>query len=183
MLSHITEAEAAVEAAASCASHLKDVLDVWNRVLEDPCLQDLPYKIETNRFGQIVMSPASNKHGIVQAAICTLLSNIKTNGAVIVECSVATTEGVKVPDVGWASAAFLTVHGDEIAFTAAPELCVEIRSPSNSSREILEKKSLYFQSGAVEVWVSDLSGNILFYDLKGPVEQSRLYPQFPKTVI
>lgn len=28
----------------------------WKEICEDPALQDLPYKIETNRFNQIVMS-------------------------------------------------------------------------------------------------------------------------------
>ena len=30
----------------------------WQEVLEDKSLQDLTYKIELNRWGQIVMSPA-----------------------------------------------------------------------------------------------------------------------------
>lgn len=32
----------------------------WQEVCEDKALQDLPYKIELNRWGQIVMSPAKN---------------------------------------------------------------------------------------------------------------------------
>ena len=35
----------------------------WQEVCDDPHLQDLPYKVELNRFGQILMSPASNEHG------------------------------------------------------------------------------------------------------------------------
>ena len=30
----------------------------WNQICEDRSLANLPYKIETNRYGQIVMSPA-----------------------------------------------------------------------------------------------------------------------------
>jgi hypothetical protein len=33
----------------------------WIEVLADPVLRDLPYKIELNEYGKIVMSPASNQ--------------------------------------------------------------------------------------------------------------------------
>jgi len=39
----------------------------WQEVVNDPSLQDLPYKIELNEYGKIIMSPASNKHSIIQA--------------------------------------------------------------------------------------------------------------------
>jgi len=32
----------------------------WQQVCENPTLKDLPFKIELNTFGQIIMSPASN---------------------------------------------------------------------------------------------------------------------------
>ena len=35
----------------------------WQEVCEDRSLQDLPFKIELNEYGQIVMSPASNEQG------------------------------------------------------------------------------------------------------------------------
>ena len=38
----------------------------WDEVLADRCLQDLPYKIELNRWGNIEMSPARNRHGRFQ---------------------------------------------------------------------------------------------------------------------
>ena len=31
----------------------------WDDILADRSLRDLPYKIETNRYHQIIMSPAS----------------------------------------------------------------------------------------------------------------------------
>ena len=39
----------------------------WDEVINSPYLHNLPFKIEQNKFGQILMSPASNKHGIVQS--------------------------------------------------------------------------------------------------------------------
>lgn len=154
----------------------------WAEVIENPSLRDLPFKIETNRFGQIVMSPASNQHGIVQTRIAASLVNATCIGETISECSVETNEGVKVADVAWASESFLAIHGDQIAYTAAPELCVEIRSPSNSHLALAEKKALYFQHGAQEVWICDLSGNVTFFDVNGQIERSRLFPEFPRQV-
>ena len=34
----------------------------WEEVLADRSLQDLPYKIELNKWGNIEMSPAKNRH-------------------------------------------------------------------------------------------------------------------------
>jgi hypothetical protein len=72
----------------------------WSEVLEMPYLQNLPFKIELNRFGQILMSPASN------------------------------------------------LHSEVTPFPKAPEICVEITSPSNTKAEIDYKISLYFAHGA-----------------------------------
>ena len=33
----------------------------WQEVLDDPRLQNLPYKIELDQWGRIVMSPADNR--------------------------------------------------------------------------------------------------------------------------
>ena len=35
----------------------------WDEVCKYPLLQDLPYKVELNEWGNIVMSPASNRQG------------------------------------------------------------------------------------------------------------------------
>jgi hypothetical protein len=40
----------------------KAILEHWQHVLEDETLRDLPYKIETNERGQIVMSPVTKRH-------------------------------------------------------------------------------------------------------------------------
>lgn len=39
---------------------LEQVSARWREVLDDRSLHDLPYKIETNRQGQVVMGPAKN---------------------------------------------------------------------------------------------------------------------------
>ena len=81
-----------------------DTLTAWSRGLEDPSLHDLPYKIETNEYGQIVMSPTNSTHGYVQSRISDVLCDeIGPRGKRVMEFPTATSGGVKVPDVVWIS--------------------------------------------------------------------------------
>jgi Uma2 family endonuclease len=154
----------------------------WTEVISHPELRDLPFKIETNRYGQIVMSPASNRHGLFQSAIDRLIGQLKLSGYVQFECAVETEDGVKVADVAWYSDEFYQNHRDEVAYSAAPELFVEVLSPSNSSAEINEKTRLYFQHGAHEVWICDANGKMRFMTSRHELAQSELFPDFPVTV-
>ena len=82
----------------------------------------------------------------------------------LTECSVQTTDGVKVADVAWCSKAFIKQYGYETPYSQAPELCVEIVSPSNSTEEMTNKVQLYLQAGAEEVWVVWENGIVDYYD-------------------
>jgi len=154
----------------------------WQQVCEEPSLQDLPFKIELNEYGQIVMSPASNEHGRQQARLIILLTQHLTEGEVISECSIHTSKGVKVADVVWTSADFMKTHGYSTPYSEAPEICLEISSPSNSGRELSEKTRLYFENGAKEVWICDSFGNLDFYDEHGQISASKLISNFPERI-
>jgi hypothetical protein len=82
----------------------------WADVLNDKSLQNLPYKIELDAKRRIVMTPASNRHGMYQFKIGALLSRMMRDGQIINECSIETLDGVKVADVAWASEEFLKKH-------------------------------------------------------------------------
>jgi Uma2 family endonuclease len=155
----------------------------WAELCNDPRWHDLGGKIELNGLGVIEMSPASNRHGIRQAAISHVLAEQLPAGTAMVECSVLTTDGVRVPDVAWASAAFMGRHGDITPFPAAPEICVEVRTPSNTDAEMEFKTQLFLQAGAIEVWIVDEDGNRQVFDAQGPQPASRygveLAPQAP----
>jgi Uma2 family endonuclease len=153
----------------------------WSKILADPSLKDLPFKIETNEYGQIVMSPASNEHGYLQAELAAALRS-RGAGRVITEASVDTAAGVKVADVAWCSPEFLAKHRGEDPFSIAPALCVEVASPGNSGKELDQKRSLYFAAGADEVWECDLKGNVRFFAARGETMDSLLFPGFPKLV-
>jgi Uma2 family endonuclease len=130
-----------------------------------------------NGFGQIVMSPASKGRGILRAEIGFRIRRRKKGGMLIFSCSTATSDGVKVAEVAWASDEFIAEFGDATPYPKAPELCVEIVSPSNSKREIEHKVELYLAKGALEVWVVDSKKQITFYTHAGQILKSKLVPK------
>ncbi len=139
----------------------------WAEVIADPTLQNLPYKIELNARGKIEMSPASNVHGWYQARLAGEFNTQLPSGGAITECSILTEIGVRVPDVVWASTEFLGAHRQSTPFPVAPEICVEITSPSNSDEEIREKIHAYLAAGAKEVWIVGENGSIDYHDRDG----------------
>ena len=144
----------------------------WSDVINDISLRNLPYKIELDEYGRIVMSPASNRHGIQQGKIVRMLAQMLHEGEIATECSIGTHMGVKVADVVWISSGFLERYGDQTPYPQAPELCVEIRSPSNTDKEIEDKIRLYLGYGAQEVWVVSSEGEITLYGPEGKRECS-----------
>ena len=155
----------------------------WTEICVNPVLKELPFKIQTDKWGHIVMSPASNEQGMYQAKMVALLSRLLEKGVIITECSVQTREGVKVADVAWASDDFIARNRGKNPFREAPELCVEILSPSNTMMEMDEKKELYFARGAKEFWICDKNGNITFHKNTGEIHCSELAGIFPNRVL
>lgn len=154
----------------------------WQEVCSHPALQNLPFKLETDRWGHIVMSPASNRHSWWQSEIQNLLRRFGRDGYAVIECSIATPEGVKVADVAWASLAFLRHHGTANPYPEAPEIVVEVLSESNTRAEMDAKQRLYFERGAVEFWLCDRDGGMAFFDRQGLITHSGLIPEFPLVV-
>lgn len=149
----------------------------WTEVINNPLLKDLPFKIELNKFGQLLMSPASNQHGRIQMRIGNNLTNSRPDGEVIAECSVQTSEGVRVADVAWASNEFIKTFSYKTPYPKAPEICVEIVSPSNSKAEIAQKVELYLAKGALEVWVVYDNGGINTFTHTGEINKSTISPE------
>lgn len=148
----------------------------WSEVIENPLLRNLPFKIELNKFGKLLMSPASNQHGQIQAEIVYQLRSQLPQGKVITECSIHTPAGVKVADVAWASDEFIEAFAYETPYLKAPEICIEIRSPSNSNEEISEKVDLYLAKGALEVWIIDSDTKISIFSHTGEIKNSVIVP-------
>jgi Uma2 family endonuclease len=154
----------------------------WLEVCADKSLQDLPYKIETNRRGNIIMSPARWEHGRFQSKMIRLFAQFLPTWETIVECPIETTDGVKVADIAAAPAALFRDLPKSVSLRQAPKICVELLSPSNSEEEMMEKSELYFHQGAEEFWVVSEFGQLFFYSLHGQMDQSLLCPDFPSNI-
>ncbi|HEV8543560.1 MAG TPA: Uma2 family endonuclease [Verrucomicrobiae bacterium] len=156
----------------------------WAEILDDPELAKVPGRIETDRYGNIIMSPPpAPNHGNFQIEVGHLLRQLLPNGRTISECPISTADGVKAADVAWSSHERWTELAGRACFTSAPEICVEVLSPRNSEAEIREKMALYFDAGAQEVWVCGSFGRISFY-AAGMVEltSSAPCPRFPRKI-
>ena len=154
----------------------------WEEVCNDPRLAELPYRVEINRRGNIELSPHSNFHSKYQAAIQRLLDRLMAGGLAFQECAIDAKGSTPVADVIWISDGRDVAAGGGFAYSIAPEICVEVRSPSNSPREMEAKRQEYFEAGAVECWFCDLMGGMTFYGPEGQLESSRLCPNFPPQV-
>jgi Uma2 family endonuclease len=154
----------------------------WQEVCEHPSLKDLPFKIELNEFGKIIMSPVKLYHSIFQGEIEFVLRCLLKNGKAIPECAIKTSKGTKVADVAWVSSDLLAKIKHEFEASIAPEICVEILSGSNSKKEMIEKRALYFEAGAKEVWLCDENGFMSFFNSEKQLTVSELVPKFPLKV-
>ena len=105
----------------------------WQEVCEHPSLKDLPFKIELNEYGQVVMSPVKVYHSAFQGEIEHLLRCHLPNGKTLPECAIATEQGTKVADVAWISPERFKEVRDETECSIAPEICIEVISASNSA--------------------------------------------------
>jgi Uma2 family endonuclease len=154
----------------------------WQEVCEHPSLQDLPFKIELNEKGEIIMNAVKVIHSLYQGEIEYLLRTLLKRGKTFPECAIKTAKGTKVADVAWATASTVRKIKDEVECSIAPEICVEVVSTSNTEDEMQEKKGLYFEKGAREVWICE-NGVMQFYNASGKLENSVLVPDFPKEVV
>ncbi len=157
---------------------------LWHRVLNDPQLRDLPFKVETTELDQIILSPHKPRHSFHQSRLIRLLlEHVRGEGEPTVEFAVETPQGVKVPDVVWISdERAVQIPDDAEASPAMPELVIEVLSRSNPQRQMEEKIQLYLDGGAHEVWLCDAEGRLSFYDASGERPGSAFAPSFPKTV-
>ncbi|MEY2428501.1 MAG: hypothetical protein QOJ40_1386 [Verrucomicrobiota bacterium] len=157
----------------------------WAELLADRELAKVEGRIETDRHGHIIMGPPpAPNHGSFQSEIAFLLRSLLDAGRVLTECPISTADGVKAADVAWASPERMAELGEQVCFPRAPELCVEVMSPSNTDAEIQEKKALYFDAGAKEVWLCSQSGAMSFFGSEGSpsTPASKICPRFPKQI-
>jgi len=159
----------------------------WDELCADPKLASLDYRIETNHLGQIIMTPpAAFDHSDSQGDIGRLLDRLMPGtGRSRPECPISTSGGTRAADVVWISDERLERSRQGSLLVIAPEICVEVLSPSNTRQEIQEKRRLFLEAGADEFWVCGMDGKMEFYlaaTPETPSEASRICPGFPGKV-
>ena len=155
----------------------------WEEVLADPILAKLEQRIETDRHGQIIMSPPpGSPTSCSQSEILILLLQLLPSGKALVEVPISTVDGVRAADVAWISHERFDQIYDDRAYIESPDICVEVISPRNTPAELAEKRALYFEGGALEVWFCTGERQLQFFLKGAPTQQvpvSAICPDFP----
>ena len=128
--------------------------------------------------------PPAPSHGVKQAKIATLFDRLLPKGIVITECPVSTSDGVKAIDIAWLAPERRQEVDSAVCLAQAPEICVEVLSPSNTGEEISEKIELYFEAGALGGLDLQSGGTVEFYHSSpGQTRRSsEICPEFPRRI-
>ncbi|MBV8278267.1 MAG: Uma2 family endonuclease [Verrucomicrobia bacterium] len=122
-------------------------------------------------------------HSDRQGRIIGLLNELLRDGNALPECPISTADGIKAIDVAWLARGRAEFDERPLVLTDAPEICVEVLSPSNTTAEINEKRALYFDAGATEVWLCNLDDLMSFFvGVDHQVSTSALCPSFPNRI-
>jgi Uma2 family endonuclease len=124
----------------------------WRDLSADATFQDVAAKIELTEWGEILLTPVGKTHGLTAMRLAEGLRRA-LGGHTMAEVGVATSLGVRAPDVAWCSDAYLHAHPEELPLSAAPELCIEIVSAHNALPKLREKALAYVRAGAREAWL------------------------------
>ena len=151
----------------------------WHEVVEHPSLRDLPFKIETNAEGYIMMVAAKNIHREYQKRIIAWFVRLGESDGAISECNIQTSDGVRIADVAWRSYEFLKKNGYNDPYQESPEVVIEVISPSNTQKAMKGRMLLFFEKGAKEIWFCDIDGNMRFFSPQGELERSEMFGEFP----
>ncbi len=141
----------------------------WDAVCEDPQLQDLPYKLELNGDGELLMNAVKVQHAFVVYEIQRLLMQHRPDGFSPPEFPILTSERRRQ-----------TIA--DSAARIAPEICVEVMSPGNTMAQMQKKGRLYLQAGALEYWICDEAQKLHFFSQAEELPQSVIIPSFPSSI-
>lgn len=157
----------------------------WAEMVADSRWHDCQERIETNAFGNILMSPPPGGPHCQRSFRIGVLLEQMLGGKGFGECPLSTIDGVRACDAAWYSNDRYELIRDQLVYEVAPEICVEVVSLSNTPAELQYKRDLYFEAGAIECWQCDLAGLMSYYrdqEPDTPHPQSTFCPDFPNTI-
>jgi Uma2 family endonuclease len=152
----------------------------WRQLADHAIVAAIPCKVELDEKGAIVVSPPTLRHAFIQGWLTRELALQRPEGTALPSCPIETDIGMRVPDVVWVSAELMGRHRNETEFRVAPELCVEVLSPTNTWAEIAERVAGYLAAGAIEVWVVGEDGLPEIHTSAGRVPRSTLGFELPR---
>lgn len=129
-------------------------------------------RVELLRGRLVMMSPAPRpRHQFVGVQLCTHLNTIAANhGAIVLASPVDVqldSKTILQPDVVYIRQERLRQIRDRVY--GAPDLVIEVLSPSTTTRDRVEKLDLYAQAGVPEYWIVDPASHVVeFHTLDGP---------------
>lgn len=158
------------------------LLQRWQQILQDPNLANIPERIETDAQGNIIMSPRpESEHDRAAFLIRQVLEYLLPGKGSFGELEVLTHQGIKIPDVLWLNPN--RNHGHlQKPIAPAPDICVEVCSPTNKLEGLSQKREAYLQAGAREVWICREDNYIEFFNPHGRISQSEICPRRPGTI-
>jgi Uma2 family endonuclease len=121
-------------------------------------------RAELLRNEVILMSPATSLHGIYTMRVSLPIAQFVEEHALGVVCGAETgfviqhadgAESVLAPDMAYIAAERIPDPLPEGFWRISPDLVVEIRSRSESQREVAQKATLWLEAGARLVWYVD----------------------------
>jgi hypothetical protein len=140
------------------------LLKQWKQVLEDPVLRELPFRIETNKWGHIeMMPPASPRHMEIATAMVDVLRPLL--GGAFTETSVLTEAGVKVVDLLWCSADYFPICASKASKSVLALPPSRYRTPTSDTP---------LGAGAREAWIVSRDLAISAYNARGKLSESSL---------
>ena len=122
-------------------------------------LPDPPgFRIELHNGEVIQVSPPKHKHFKIQVAVHELLhTRLGQKGRVATEFPFIPGSNVefRIADIAFITEIRYRAIADDDNLQGAPDLVVEVLSPSNTAAEMYEKERLCLATGSLEFWVVD----------------------------
>lgn len=142
---------------------MSTIIETADKLYTAEDLLRMPKGLELVR-GRLVGGPTKNmgnnpRHARVETRLGSILERFtgaQGKQVTLTECSFILFENpdtIRTPDLAVVSAdRFANAEAEEGFFRGAPELAIEILSPSNNSEEMDSKIAEYFEAGVQEVW-------------------------------
>jgi Uma2 family endonuclease len=124
----------------------------------DSRFRDFAGKIEINEYGDLLVNAASRLHVVVQKRLAAYLEQHlggEAMGEMPVEVKVQQGNAIRlrVPDIVWSAVpGFFDGPPELKVLPRPPELCVEVKSDSNTLKDMREKRDELLAMGAKEIW-------------------------------